>query len=135
MNDFTDNQKKSLLYKQRDCCFRKEKHKITSLKYDKLDKLTGLPQVALSAFLSSLSVSNYSETSSSSDEGEYDLEKRRRQNKKPSGDPSDPSDSDRSSWGKGSRMGRRQEVLGLSLSHLLLKAMPEFPRIHIFFLS
>ena len=65
MSDFTENQKKSLLYKQRDCCIRKEKHKVTSLKYDKLDKLTGLPQVALSAFLSSLSVSNYSETSGS----------------------------------------------------------------------
>ena len=65
MNDFSIEQKKGLLLKQCECNTRKEKHKHTSLKYDKLDKLTGLPQVALSAFLSSLSVSNYSETSES----------------------------------------------------------------------
>lgn len=65
MSDFTDIQKRSLLLKQNECCKRKEIHKHTSLKYDKFDKLTGLPQVALSAFLSSLSVSNYSETSKS----------------------------------------------------------------------
>ena len=39
---------------------KKETHRLVSIKYDKYDKITGIPQISLSAFLSSLSVSNSS---------------------------------------------------------------------------
>jgi len=61
MNQFTEDQISALQSKKDECLQKKDNHRLVSLKYDKFDKLVGLPQIAISAFLSSLSVSNYSE--------------------------------------------------------------------------
>ena len=63
--EYTKEQIEILIEKEEECKEKKEKHKKASLLFDKYDKMTGLPQIALSAFLSSLTVSNYTDQSSS----------------------------------------------------------------------
>jgi hypothetical protein len=62
---YTEEQIKILIEKEMDCKEKKEKHKKASLIFDKYDKITGLPQIALSAILSSLTVSNYNNQTTS----------------------------------------------------------------------
>lgn len=58
MEQYNEQQIKELKIKMYECAAKKECHKRASIAYDKYDKITGIPQVVLSAVLSSLSVTN-----------------------------------------------------------------------------
>lgn len=62
MNEYTEEQLKELTLKMIECNVKKEQHKHSAYLYNKYDKMTGLPQIILSAILSSTTMTQIADT-------------------------------------------------------------------------
>ena len=62
MNDFSEKQFNDLKLKRIECGVKKEQHKQAAYLYNRYDKITGLPQIILSAILSSTTMTQIADT-------------------------------------------------------------------------